>query len=62
MRNKNDITNEYGFFCTYFELLPLYKTQRDAFNALNNEVGFITGSKQFKSFKKFNKWWRKTAS
>lgn len=55
MRNKNDITNTLGFYHTYFDLLPFYKTQEDAFNFLNYEVEHIRGKKLFKCYCDFKK-------
>jgi len=49
----NNLKTATGFFCTYFELLPNYKTQVECFEYLNNELAFINGFKMFKDYKHF---------
>lgn len=53
MKNKNDITTAIGFYNTYFELLPLFKTKIEAFKYLNKKVLHITSIKPYNSFKQF---------
>jgi len=50
MNNLNTIT---GFVVTYFELLPVFKTQIECFRYLNNEMELINGNKMFMDFEDF---------
>ncbi|RBP34471.1 hypothetical protein DFR65_101364 [Oceanihabitans sediminis] len=53
MKNHLDITTPIGFYNTYFELLPLYKTRKEAFNYLNEQVKNITSKQPYKNYKEF---------
>ncbi|GAA4940529.1 hypothetical protein GCM10023314_11710 [Algibacter agarivorans] len=53
MKTNRDFTTNSGFYDTFFELLPFYRTNIEAFNYLNNEVGWIIGKKLYKDYKEF---------
>ncbi|MCK7589272.1 hypothetical protein M0G43_01665 [Subsaxibacter sp. CAU 1640] len=53
MKTSKDITTPIGFFNTYFDLLPQYKTNKDAFDYLNTQVEYITGRKLFKNYEQW---------
>lgn len=50
MINRNNIETPFGFYLTYFELLPYFKTQIATFEYLNTQVGYITGKKPYYCF------------
>ncbi|MCB0743559.1 MAG: hypothetical protein KDC67_06625 [Ignavibacteriae bacterium] len=53
MKTALDITTAIGFYETYFNLLPYFKTQYEVFEYLNDEVEFITGKQPYKHFNEF---------
>ena len=53
MKTALNLSTPFGFYNTYFQLLPLYKTEIEAFNYLNDEVKRITNKTPYKSFKEF---------
>ncbi|PKQ45915.1 hypothetical protein [Confluentibacter flavum] len=58
MKTNLNLETSIGFYETYFMVLPFYKTSKDAFNYLNNEIEFITGQKPYKNYKE----WRNKTS
>lgn len=50
MNNLNTIT---GFYYTYFQLLPQFKSRLECFEYLNAEVCFINGKRMFLNFTDF---------
>lgn len=55
MKSNLDLNTPFGFYETFFNLLPFYETKRLAFDYLNNEVEFITGERPYKNYKSFRK-------
>ncbi|WP_147677273.1 hypothetical protein [Algibacter pacificus] len=53
MNKKLDITTSIGFYLTYFDLLPVYKTREDAFNFLNDQTEYIAGRKLYYNYSHF---------
>lgn len=51
--SKYDLTSPLGFTYAYFELLPQFKTQDQAFEYLKNQVTSITGIILFDSYDSF---------
>jgi hypothetical protein len=50
-----DILTAQGFTETYFQLLPVCKTQLEAFDEVNTTVYSITGVYAYKSLKAFKR-------
>jgi hypothetical protein len=53
MKTPRDITTILGFYNTYFDLLPLFNNQLEAFNYLNKQYAYIFGKPKYKNFKSF---------
>lgn len=53
-----DILTKQGFLKTYFDLLPVCKTQIKAFNVANTTVYAITGAYAYKSLKAFKNYYQ----
>lgn len=49
----NNLETIRGFYETYLQLLPQYKTKRECFEYLNAEVKKINGKKMFLNFEDF---------
>ncbi|NCT16857.1 MAG: hypothetical protein COW66_05520 [Flavobacteriaceae bacterium CG18_big_fil_WC_8_21_14_2_50_34_36] len=49
----NDLTSTLGFFNTYFQLLPYFKTEIEAFDYLNIYCVGVFGSSQYNNYNEF---------
>lgn len=55
MKNRLNLATPLGFYLAYYDLLPMFKTQIETFNYVNQQVTHITGKTRFKNYNEFRK-------